>query len=170
MHWFRLLLFSIVLLALVSCASSDSPTPEQTGEAAPAAQPEGSDTAVTQPPAEPAPTPEVTEMIPCKLFNVDDSACTSQLGAMLTEILKSQGEGDTPATEAGQAIASAIQNAPLDKRNGFKMKGLDTGKTFAFLFQKIDGVTNLLLFDKAENANGFTIIEARPLTNCQCSD
>lgn len=162
MHWFRLLLCAVALLALASCASSDTPTPEDRGDAAPVEQPVEQ---VTEPPAE---APSVTEMAPCKLMNVEDTACTTQLGNTLTEILIAQGEGTTPATEAGQAISSAIQNAPVDKRNGFKMKGLDTGKTFSFFFQNINDVPHLMLFQRISDDAPLEVLDARPLTNCQC--
>ncbi len=166
MHWFRLLLCAVALLALASCASSDTPTPEDRGEAAPVEQPAEQ---VTEPPSAPSPTPSVSEMAPCKLLNVDDPACTGQLGNTLTEILIAQGEGVSPATEAGQAISSAIQNAPVEKRNGFKMKGLDTGKTFSFFFQNLNGVPHLMLFQKVSDDAPLEVLDARPLSNCQCS-
>jgi hypothetical protein len=165
MHWFRLLLCAVALLALASCASSDTPTPEESGEAAPVEQPAEQ---VTEPPATPAEKPSVTEMAPCKLMNVEDAACTTQLGNTLTEILIAQGEGATSATEAGQAISSAIQNAPVDKRNGFKMKGLDTGNTYSFFFQNINEVPHLMLFQRVSDDAPLEVLDARPLTSCQC--
>lgn len=164
MHWFRLFLLTAAMLTLLTaCGSSDTPTPEP--EAAPA-------------PSEPAPapaaqepaTPSMSKMQPCKIQNVEDSACTNELSKALSDILVNQGEGEGAATQAGQAIAGAIQNAPVDKRNGFTMTGPDTGKRYSFLFQNQDGQTYLVLFSKAEGADdsAYEIVTTRPMPSCIC--
>ncbi len=161
-----ILVLTLLCASLVSCGGGPEPTAE--APAQPAA--EQSDQA-----AAPAPAPEESaqksadEMTPCKIVNVDDSSCTGDLSNALSDILKSQGESEDAAKMAGSTIAEAIQKAPLDKRNGFKMRGLESGKEFSFLFQKVNGVCTLQLFQKADGDN-YAIKESRTLPNCTCQD
>ena len=89
-------------------------------------------------------------MLPCKIGNVSDAACTTELSKALMDILVAQGESDVAARQAGQAIAEAIQGAPVDKRNGFTMSGPDTGNRYSFMFQNEGGAAYLVLFKKKE--------------------
>ncbi len=161
--------FAIVLALslLAACGSTDEPAPDsgQTA-AAPPAESQATEAAPTSPP--PAPGTQIT---PCKVTNVNDKKCTDELGSGLTAILKAQGEGEKAAREAGNAIAKAIQGAPLEKRNGFKMKGPETGKQFTFMFQNINGKCNLQLFNKPDgNSESYEILGSTELPHCLCKE
>ncbi len=110
-------------------------------------------------------------MLPCKIGNVSDAACTTELSKALMDILVAQGESDVAARQAGQAIAEAIQGAPVDKRNGFTMSGPDTGNRYSFMFQNEGGAAYLVLFKKKEGGgeNEFELITARPMPSCECA-
>lgn len=163
-----ILVLTLLCTSLVSCGGGPEPSPESPEQ--PAAE-QSSEAVAPAPAQEPeaSAAKSADEMTPCKIVNVDDSSCTSDLGNALTEILVSQGESEDAAKMAGGTIAEAIQKAPLDKRNGFKMRGLESGKDFSFLFQKVNNTCTLQLFDKTDGEN-YTIITSRTLPNCTCDD
>jgi len=168
MHWFRsFVLVAAMLSLLAACSSSDTPTPEP--EQAPAASEQPAAQAPAQEPQ--AQEPQMTRMEPCKIQNVDDDACTTELAKALTDILLAQGEGETASQQAGEAIASAIKGAPLDKRNGFTMSGPDTGQRYSFLFQNESGGAYLVLFQKRDGGdeNEYELITSRPMPSCECA-
>ncbi len=154
-----LLVLTLLCASLVSCGGGPEPTPES---------PEQTDQAAPPAPEEPA-QKSADEMVPCKIINVDDSSCTSDLSNALADILQSQGESEESAKISGSTIAEAIQNAPLDKRNGFKMRAPESGNDFSFLFQKINDVCTLQLFKKTDG-DSYTIITSRSLPNCTCDN
>lgn len=167
MKYLRVAFLALILIAAVACSKK----PKE-GTAAPAAEP----AKVEQ--AAPAPTPAVpaassktsSQMHPCKISNVDDKACTNDLSKELATLLISQGETEKAANDAGAAIASAIKTAPLDKRNGFKMKGLESGKPFTFIFQNEGGKCYLQLFNKRDDSENFEILGSKKLPACKCKD
>jgi len=163
MKYLRVAFLALVLIAAVSCAKKAKPDAQ-----APAAPPAKAEAA-------PAPTagPQSkasSQMHPCKISNVEDKTCTDQLGKELTSMLIGQGESEKSAQEAGQEIASAIKTAPLDKRNGFKMRGRESGKPFTFMFQNEGGKCFLQLFNKPDNSDNFDILGSKLLPACKCKD
>lgn len=170
MHWFRsFVTLAAMLTLLASCSFFDSPTPEREQAPAPSQEQEQAQKPEKQEP--PQQEAELTRMQPCKVQNVNDDACTSELAKALTDILLENGESQTSASQAGEAIASAIKGAPLDKRNGFTMTGPDTGKRYSFLFQNEDGKAFLVLFRKAEGGdeNEYEPITWKAMPSCQCA-
>lgn len=170
MQWFRsFVLVAALLTLLAACSSSETPTPEP--EQAPA---QSAPQETPEQPAQKAPEQhqaQMAQMQPCKIQNVDDQACTTELAKALTDILLAQGEGETAARQAGEAIANAIKDAPVDKRNGFAMSGPDTGNRYSFMFQNESGDAYLVLFQKKEGGgeNEYEMITARPMPSCTCA-
>lgn len=161
MPYLRILALVLVLGLLSGCGmfSDDSSADPESGQAA--------EEATQQEPT----TTTMDQVAPCKVVNVDEDDCSFDLSNALTSILKSQGEGEDFAQQAGAAIAKAIKSAPLDKRNGFKMKGRDTGKDFTFVFQTVNGESTLQLIDKKPEAGEEVhILASQPLMSCDCQE
>ncbi len=168
MHWFRsFVLIAALLTLLAACSSSETPTPE------PDQAPEKSEQQAPKQEQQAAPEqqPQMTQMAPCKIVNVDDSACTNELSKALSDILMAGGESETTAKQVGVAISTGIQREPLEKRNGFTMTSPETGEHYSFLFQNVGGEAHLVLFQKKEGGDGneYELITSRPMPSCQCS-
>lgn len=169
MHWFRsFVLIAALLTLLAACSSSETPTPE------PEQAPEQSEQQAPEQEQQAAPEqqkPQMTQMVPCKIVNVDDSACTNELSKALADILLAGGESETTAKQVGVAISTGIQREPLDKRNGFTMTSPETGQHYSFLFQNVSGEAHLVLFQKKDGGdnNEYELITSRPMPSCECS-
>jgi|GEM_PF-3813813 len=106
----------------------------------------------------------------CKPSNIDKKACKTNFGNELVSILISQGESEKSAKDAGAAIANAIKTAPLDKRSGFAMNGLDSGKSLKFLFVNEGGKCFLQPVNKPDDSDNLEILASRHLPACICAE
>ncbi len=147
----------VVLFMLSACAGDETPVPE----AAPA--PKSTESA--------KPESAKPRLTPCKVQNVDSQACTDVFAKKLAVILSAQGSSAEWANRASAEISTAIQSAPFEKRNGFRVTDAETGRRFTFIFENMSGQCHLVLFTvpEAGAANQEpTIITAESLPDCMC--